>query len=232
MQRLQQPQDAACVSEAGADRRVQVLDSRQSFQTGRIGDFQHLAEGFQGRTDRLHHQLVFVPVLGAVQQGLSEPGIFLGIAAAGDGPGQGMGECLAGANADQAFRGGAEEAGVAAATGEQLGVGMLQTQVFDDLPRPRCRREAGPGCGPARPCRSVPGGHCLPRRSPWLPIACAPAPKRRPARQRSAPRAGVWPAAPGAVAPSSGRRPGPGHLRRAWPGVGRVPGSVRPRAAR
>lgn len=104
MQRLQQPQDAACVGEAGADRRVQVLDSRQSFQAGRIGDFQYLAEGFQGRTDRLHHQLVFVPVLGAVQQGLSEPRIFLGIAAAGDGPGQGMGECLAGANADQAFR--------------------------------------------------------------------------------------------------------------------------------
>ena len=44
MQRLQQPQDAACVGEAGADRRVQVLDSRQSFQAGRIGDFQYLAD--------------------------------------------------------------------------------------------------------------------------------------------------------------------------------------------
>ena len=147
MQRLQQPQDAACVGEAGADRRVQVLDSRQSFQARRIGDFQRLAEGFQGRTDRLHHQLVFVPVLGAVQQGLSEPRIFLGIAAAGDGPGQGMGERLAGANADQAFRGGAEEAGVAAATGEQLGVGMLQAQVFDDLPRLDVAERPGLGAG-------------------------------------------------------------------------------------
>ena len=183
MQRLQQPQDAACVGEAGADRRVQVLDSRQSFQARRIGDFQRLAEGFQGRTDRLHHQLVFVPVLGAVQQGLSEPRIFLGIAAAGDGPGQGMGERLAGANADQAFRGGAEEAGVAAATGEQLGVGMLQAQVFDDLPRLDVAERPGLGAGqhdlPKRPWRTLLtasltlASHCL--RSCAEASPCAPA---------------------------------------------------------
>lgn len=44
-----------------------------------------------------------------------------------------MGECFVGVNVDQVFWGGVEEVGVVVVIGEQLGVGMLQMQVFDDL---------------------------------------------------------------------------------------------------
>lgn len=77
---------------------------------------------------------MFVSVLSTTRQSLSESRTFPDIAAVGDGSSQGAGECLVGASADQVFRGGAGEAGTAAAIDGQLGVGTLQTQVFDDLP--------------------------------------------------------------------------------------------------